>query len=111
MGMPRSEEGFPDSRLFMDRAVAAERGARAIFRTSRAANSFRIRCYSCRAREVKRNRKVYSEDNTAYNKSVWDKLIFFIERPEDRGDGLWALVALHDGDEALKMLHATIEDV
>ena len=101
MAQSKSAFGFPDCREFLDRAVESEKGWRVRFDSEGKAKAFRLRCYTARFRELKRNQKIYSENEPAYFETAWHRLTFSI-RKIDEGDhaGDWAVEAMH-GEEAL----------
>lgn len=108
MPHPKSPHGFPDCRAFMDKAIVAERGARAIFEKKGSAAQFQKRCYALRFREKERNTRMFKENDTLYNATVYDKLRFFVQ---ERDDGRWAVEAIHDEEAALKATGAEVEDI
>ncbi len=98
MTAPQDAFSYPDCRAFMDKAIESEKGWQITFEERGQATAFRLRCYTARDRERKRNRKIYSEDSPMFDSSVWQKLTFTTkECPEG-----WQVLAMH-GDEALEL--------
>lgn len=92
-----SDEGYPDCREFMNKAIKADKGWRARFAERGKAVNFRMRCYTARTRERKFNLKFYSKEDVAHGKTVWDELVFFLE--EVGSD--WEIIALQDAEAML----------
>ena len=93
-----SDHGFPDCREFMNKAAAAKKGWTVTFAERGSATAFRLRCYTARMRELKRNIKLYPEGEHMHGRTVWDQLIFLIK--EDKGG--WQVIAVQDGEAALE---------
>lgn len=108
MPQSHSADAFPDCRNFLDRAVESKKGARAIFPTKKQALSFRMRCYTARARERKRNCQIYEKGDMLFDTSVWHRLTFIVR---ELSDGRGELIATHDGDEALRAAGVHIEEI
>lgn len=110
MGQARSEFSYPDCRVFMDNAIEAEKGWKVIFELKGQATNFRMRCYTARGREERRNAKIYDQGDPMFNSSVWSGLTFAVEKVEgkvlcercgeDAGKEHWQLLAIQ-GDNSL----------
>lgn len=79
MGQPLGDQAYPDARAFMDRALDSETGYRIIFDTEARTKNFRMRCYTARDRERKRNLKIYELQDPMYGTSVYHTIAFVIK--------------------------------
>lgn len=93
MPLPKSASAFPDARAFLNNANKEEKGLRVLFESQKAAIHFRFRCYTVRARELSRNKKVYTEVDKEFAQTVWDSISL---RLEPVSDGTCWLIARHD---------------
>ena len=121
MGQPKSDWGFPDSRAFMDKAIESPNGWQVTFETEGQATNFRMRCYTARDRERRRNTKIYETGEPMFNSSVWHNLTFIVAKVDkrvlcalckkDTGKEQWQLLATQ-GDNSLDakcLSHGPIE--
>lgn len=110
MGQATSDFSYPDCRVFMDNAIEAEKGWKAVFAMKGQATNFRMRCYTARGREERRNAKIYDQSDPMFNSSVWSGLTFVVERVDGKvlcercggetEEERWALLAIQ-GDNSL----------
>ncbi len=85
MGQPQNAWSFPDCRIFMDKAIEAESGWQVTFESKGHAMNFRMRCYTARDRERRRNKKVFTdEDHPLHNSTIWHNLTLSIQQDDKR---------------------------
>ena len=95
MPTPKSASAYPDGRSFLNKTIKEEKGLKVLFESKKAAEAFRFRCYTVRARELARNRKAYSEVDAEFTQTVWDNVTMKLELVND---GTCWLIARHDDE-------------
>ena len=98
MGAPRSEEAYPDSREFLNKAIESEKGWRATFMNRGEATNFRLRCYAARGRQLSIEMRFNKGVKDYLPRTVWDGLVLFLKETEHG----WAVIAMKDDGEALQ---------
>ena len=71
---------FPDVTGFMDKALAAEKGWEVIFETKDKAWAYRMRCYTMRDRELKKNQKIYEDGNPGKYATIYHNLVLRLKK-------------------------------
>lgn len=87
MSNPKSLYAWADIRAVMDRAVSSEKPLELKFANKKAANRFRLSCYSIRHNDRKASKRIYTRDEPEYDSSPYDELSFTFVNPEDPRDG------------------------
>lgn|SRR6267142_2105769 len=83
MSLPDSVLAYSDCRDFLDRALEAERGARMIFRTSKDAEYWRMRCNQFRKLDRRQNKMVFDIGHQMHGNSQYDTLTMTIKSSPD----------------------------
>jgi hypothetical protein len=83
MSLPDSVLAYGDCKDFLERALEAERGARMIFRTSKDAEYWRMRCNQFRKLDRKQNRMVFEPGHKMHGHSEYDIITMTVKYSPD----------------------------